>query len=62
MFCFKYIFCLTQDISNSFISTTVEAYFINRHTTFRNEWSFNFSKHQKFLKSIKKIAEKSDSI
>ena len=38
-----------------------EAYFVNRRTTFRNERSFNFSKHPNFLNSIKN-AEKSEKI
>ena len=34
------------------------AYFINRSITFRDERSFNFSKHQKKLKSIKNPSQK----
>ena len=35
-----------------------EAYFINRHGTFRKEETFNFPEHQKFLKSIKNSSQK----
>ena len=35
-----------------------EAYFINRHGTFRKEETFNFPEHQKILKSIKKSLRK----
>ena len=35
-----------------------EAYFINRHTTFCKEQTFNFPEYQKILKSIKNSSQK----
>ena len=46
-------------ISKSATQRPRKAYFINRHTTFCKELSFNFPEHQKILKSIKNPMRKS---
>ena len=45
-------------ISKHAIQRPMEAYFVNRHTTFCKEQNLNFAEHQFFLKTIKNPSQK----
>ena len=53
-----WILYIHYTISKNAVQRPREAYFINRHTTFWKEETFNVSEHQNFLKSIKKSLRK----